>query len=68
MDIRYEVEEEGDHLFMFKGCQIGIHLRQVEEEGFLYQVTVDGTPQDPGGLPGDAFEEQVEYGRNASSF
>ncbi|EGK11840.1 hypothetical protein ACFQ49_10730 [Kroppenstedtia eburnea] len=68
LDIRCEVEEEGDHLFMFKGCQIGIHLRQMEKEGFLYHVTVDGTPQDPGGLPGDYVEGQVEYGRDACSF
>lgn len=52
MDVRCEIEGDSDHLFQFKGCRIGVHLRQVEKSGFLYNVTVDGTPPEVGQLSG----------------
>lgn len=48
--VRCEIEGDSDHLFQFKGCRIGVHLRQVEKNGFLYHVTVDGAPQEAGQL------------------
>ncbi|MDR6227415.1 hypothetical protein [Desmospora profundinema] len=47
-DSRFYQEEDSDHLLLFKGHRIGIHLSRVDKEYFCYDLSIDGVSPETG--------------------
>lgn len=45
---RFYREEDSDHLFIFKGHRIGIHLSKVDKDFFHYELSIDGVSPETG--------------------
>lgn len=60
-DSRFYTEEESNHLLIFKGHRIGIHLSQVDKHYFCYDLSIDGLLQETGERIGIVPPSPSEY-------